>query len=55
MKKEFDAIKMIRHIRDKSSQNYFANKEKWLKELSKVQGKDIKSLNSKTKTSKSAY
>ncbi|MEX0812311.1 MAG: hypothetical protein WD048_08845 [Chitinophagales bacterium] len=39
--KDFDAVKMVRKIRDKSSIGYFSNKKKWLKDLSDLQGVSI--------------
>jgi len=49
--KNFDAIEMVRSIRDKSSREYYANKKKWLKELSELQKSEIKT-NRRTKKSK---
>ncbi len=40
--KTFDAIKMVRSIRDKSSTEYYSNKKRWFKKLSELQGHEIK-------------
>ena len=40
--KNFDTIKMVRSIRDKSSIDYYSNKKRWLKKLSELQGREIK-------------